>query len=189
MTKNKLLNIAITLCKISRIFFIILFVGFTSVFIHLQIDKEFYSATEFHIKMDTSDFNFVTKSKHSTDEDYKDIFIIDKIKIWSLYGMYLKYVGVLIILFLSVKEFQKIMESVKETKTFRENNVASFRRIGQLIFVYTVLTSFTAISFENGSWRGVSLSFIPPSFILLAFIMAEIFKEGTLLREENDLTI
>jgi hypothetical protein len=81
------------------------------------------------------------------------------------------------------------MQSVKGIKTFGENNVLSFRRIGGFVIGYAILTSYTSISFENGGFRGFSLSFTPLFLILFAFIMAEVFKEGVLLKEENDLTI
>jgi hypothetical protein len=111
------------------------------------------------------------------------------LKTVSIYFFYLKSLGMLIVLFLCIKEFQKVMQSVKGIKTFGKDNVSSFRRIGKFLMVYAILASYTSIGFENGRFSGVSLPFTALFLVLLAFIMAEIFKEGVLLKEENDLTI
>ena len=81
------------------------------------------------------------------------------------------------------------MESVKSLKTFQTNNVISFRKIGKYIFIIFLLTSYTSIQFENGGQSQIQFSFTPLLFMLFAFIMAEIFKEGNKLKVENDLTI
>lgn len=189
MTRSTLLNIAITLCKVSKIIFITLIIGLTVIFIHLQLDRSFYSSKKININTNSEGYSYTTKWKANTDKDYNEIFTVDKIKTGSIYFMYLKHLGVLIVLFLCIREFQKIMQSVKGIKTFGENNVLSFRRIGGFVIGYAILTSYTSISFENGGFRGFSLSFTPLFLILFAFIMAEVFKEGVLLKEENDLTI
>ncbi len=52
-----------------------------------------------------------------------------------------------------------------------------------------ILTSYSVIRFESGIQSKLSIDFIPLIYALLAFIMAEIFKEGSVLKQENDLTI
>ena len=189
MTKNRLLNVAITLCRITKMIFVLLFIGFTVIFIHLQIDRSFYSSKKISINTDSKNYISTTKWKANTNEDYNKIFTVDKLKTGSLYVMYLKLSLVLILLFLCIREFQKVIESVKGIKTFGENNVLSFRRIGRFILAYAILTSYTSMSFENGGFTGVYISFTSLFLVLFAFIMAEIFKEGFLIKQENDLTI
>ena len=99
------------------------------------------------------------------------------------------FLFVLILMFLCVWEFQKVIKSVKDIKTFGKNNVQSFRRIGRLLIGYAILTSYTSFRFEDGGFKGVSIPFTVMFLILFAFIMAEIFKEGVMLKEENELTI
>ncbi len=183
MTKNTLLNVAITSCKITKMIFILLFVGFTVIFIHLQIDRSFYSSKKINVNPDSAGYFYKMKWKSNTDEDYNKIFILDKLKTGSLYITYLKLLGGLILLFLCIREFQKVMQSVKSIKTFGMNNVRSFRKIGQFLIAYVVLTSYASFRFENGGFKGISLSFTVLFLILFAFIMAEIFKEGMVLKD------
>ena len=189
MKKNTLLKIAILLCKISKVFFILLFIGLTAVFVHLQLDRSFYSSKELDFRTKTGDYNYIYKWKVDTDEDFDNIFKFDEIKTSSLYMGYFQLSVILLVLFLSTREFQKVITSVEKFKTFGVTNVASFRRIGKYILIYAILTSYTSVSFQHGGFKGVSISFTTLFLALVAFIMAEIFKEGMLLKEENDLTI
>ena len=92
-------------------------------------------------------------------------------------------------MFLSVKEFQKVLQSVMSIQTFQIINVQSFRRIGIYILVIFLLTSYDYIVFQQGGFSRVHFSFTLLPLMILAFIMAEIFKEGNLLKTENELTI
>ena len=82
-----------------------------------------------------------------------------------------------------------MIESVKELKTFQETNVLSFRKIGKYVLIIFIITCYSALTFQNGRISG--FYFTPNLLILslLAYIMAEIFKEGNNLEEENKLTV
>lgn len=91
--------------------------------------------------------------------------------------------------FLCIKEFQKVIESVKEIKTFQERNVSSFRRIGKYLLISFILVSYSSFTFQQGGTSSFYISFELLIIALLAYIMAEIFKEGNKLSEENKLTV
>jgi hypothetical protein len=187
--KNTLLNIALILCKIIRLGLVMGFIGLTTFFIHLQIDKSYYEGRE--LKFDIKNYNFSTSMKWKIDNamEDEDVYTIDNIKLSSLYFNYMKFIIVLTFVFIAVKEFQKIIESVKRVETFGVENVKSFRRIGVIVLIYVVLMSYSSIIFNQGGFRGFGFSIYPLILALLAFIMAEIFKEGAFLKQENDLTI
>lgn len=192
MTKNRLLNIAVGICKMIKIFYIISFAILTIVFVHFQIDKEFYST-----KIDTVSFNFKSKAMFENSTKWKannagddnEVYSISEIRITSLYILYLQYSGIIFFLFLSINEFQKIMLASLNIQTFQKQNIKSFKRIGKYVLGFFVLTSFTILNFENGRISRIHISLTPLAFVLFAFIMAEIFKEGAILKEENNLTI
>lgn len=191
MTRNKLLNTAILICKFICAFYIFMFVLFTALFIHFQISPNSYKGanfdfTTYSFKIDDS---WKVNNVNGDKLEDKDVFILDKISTVSTYIIYLQFSAILVLIFLCTKEFQKIMESVKSLKTFQTNNVISFRKIGKYIFIIFLLTSYTSIQFENGGKSQIQFSFTPLLFMLFAFIMAEIFKEGNKLKVENDLTI
>ena len=106
-----------------------------------------------------------------------------------MYIVFIKYTAILVLVFLCVKEFQRVAESVKNIQTFKEGNVQSFIKLGKYLFILFLLYSFSFFNFEQGRLSIVSISFLPLVLMLLAFVMAEIFKEGNQLSEDNDLTI
>jgi len=193
MRKNKLLNIAIVVCKCVKVFYIFLFIGLTSLFIHSQISPESYEEITYDSKNFKFHFNYPDSTKNKNIDETKientDVFSFIEITKTSLFLNYLQFSAILIFIFLSVKEFQKIMESVKKLKTFQNNNVTSFRKIGKYIFIIFLLTSFTYTQFNETGNFSFQTEFAPLILMLISFIMAEIFKEGNLLQKENDLTI
>lgn len=194
MTKNSLLNIGIGICKFFRIFSIIAFVILAILLVHYQINPSSYENVEINSKMNNS----VLYIKWSTstvikvnDEvsDNSNPFVLSKLKSSSLYFNLLKVFLIMLFFFLNLKEFQKIIESVKEIKTFQERNVLSFRRIGKYMLIIFVLMSYSSFNFQQGHFSSFQISFGLLILSLLSYIMAEVFKEGNNLYEENKLTV
>jgi hypothetical protein len=195
MKKNKLLNIAVVACKSIRVIYIIAFIMLTGIFIHLQIAPDSYKKGNYSFNNTTSGFQFSKykewKFSYPNQQklEGKDVYTIDKILKTSLYINYLKLIAMLLFMFLATKEFQKVMQSVKDLKTFQKNNAHSFRKIGKYIFIIFLLSSYVKVSFQQGGFSQTNINLTPLLFVLVAFVMAEIFKEGNALEEENDLTI
>ena len=58
-----------------------------------------------------------------------------------------------------------------------------------LTLLYFTLTFKNNLYFGQGGFSQTSISFTPLLFALISFILAEIFKEGNKLQQENELTI
>ena len=153
------------------------------------MDRGYYKGKEVTINANHKDFFISSHSVLKSESTDTNIYTIDNIKTFSLYLGYFQLSGILLVLFLSIKEFQKVLESVKKVKSFEEENIKSFRRIGKFIFIYTLLASFQIMNFNKGYFHGFGISLTSLTLVLLAFIMAEVFKEGHALKQENDLTI
>lgn len=189
MRKNILLNLANIVCKFSRLLLVLAFLSLTILFIHIQIDKGFYEGSNVELNKYEFFYSIIKHEVTSLGNNNERAFTIDKVTMVSLYINYLRYTLILGIIFMIFKEFQKIIESAQNIETFQKENVVSFRRIGNYIFGYFLLTSIYFMGFETGSLTGFNVSFTPLLLVLLAYIMAELFKEGHLLKQENDLTI
>jgi hypothetical protein len=197
MTKNRLLNVAIFICKSFRLIYIILFIIFTGFFIHFQIDSSSYKKfnfNDFSIENNTDlHFIFVHKSKFSYNNEKapedNEVYKIDKLTTVSSFFLYIEIALCMILSFLCLKEFQDVLQSVKRINTFEERNVTSFRKIGKYLFFIFILSSYSHLSFRNGDITSLSFSITLPCLIILSFIMAEIFKEGSMLSEEVNLTV
>lgn len=173
------------ICNTLQIVYIIFFVALSILFMHIQVDKEFYR--DKMVTIEKSNIHYSSTSKNDANEN--NSFKLNQMTTSSLYINYLRYSGLLIVLFLSTREFKNIIKSVQHLKTFRDYNVQSCRKIGKLVFIYFILSSFYSYQFNEVSYSGFSMSFTPLIIALLAFIMAEIFKEGNVLLEDKELTI
>jgi hypothetical protein len=195
MTKNTLLNIAIVVTRLLKGITIIVAIVLTGLFVYAQIDKETFADQEIVLRANPSVLGFYTVASSVWKDDTKDAkydlkpYTFGKVKAVSLYLNYFKGLIVMILIFLILRAFETIMLSVKTLNTFSRSNVKLFRQIGIYILFVTILTSYTVLRFENGDQTISYVSLTPLICMLLAFIMAEIFKEGQSLREENDLTI
>ncbi|MBC7914584.1 MAG: DUF2975 domain-containing protein [Pyrinomonadaceae bacterium] len=112
-----------------------------------------------------------------------------KIYPFSLYLNYLQVSAMLILLYLSIMEFVNVITSVRAIETFKNSNIHSFRKIGKYQLLLFVLSSVTYVMFKQGSFFKISIGFTPLILMFAALIMAEIFKEGNKLQEENQLTV
>jgi len=197
MTKNRLLNISITICKLAKLIYIFSFILITFVFIHFQIDRDYYHTFDSRINTQTTEtpspfsLNRKTLNKWggNNSKNNNEVYTVENISTSSIYKTYLKYTLILILLFLCAKEFQNIIQSVKNFNTFRKNNVLSFRRLGKYLIIVYVLSSYSIIHFKDASISEFNFTFTPLIFILCSYILAEIFKEGNVLMEENNLTV
>ena len=83
----------------------------------------------------------------------------------------------------------KIMESVRSLKTFQNLNVQSFRKIGTYCIAITILNLITYLDLGTFTQQSLYIETTPLIIGLFAFILAEIFKEGNHLMQENELTV
>ena len=187
MTKNTLLNIAISISRILKALLIISALALTCLFVYVQIKNDAFANQEIKLIPESSYFDFSTSIGFSTihseiwgDANYDSKpYTIGKLKTLSLYVIYFKGIIFLSLIFMLINAFEKIMLSIKTLKTFSAGNSKLFRKIGMYIVFIVVITSYSVFRFENGLQTKVSIQSTPIIFALLAFIMAEIFKEGS----------
>ena len=198
MTKNRLLKIAIAICKFTKLIYILSFIATTVIFIHIQIDRGAYNDIKINYTGTPTTFSIGSNKSYSDKwkDPYNEVYVLEKLTTTTIYLIYFKFTCIFILLFLSIKQFQNIIQSVKRLDTFRLNNIISFRRIGKYSILYFILTLlYFILSFNNtlyfgqGGFSQTSISFTPLLFALISFILAEIFKEGNKLQQENELTV
>lgn len=191
MKKNTLLNIAIIICYGLRLLLVIFSIIVLGLFIYVQVDKEKFKDQEIQLSQSTKIMNhYVSDSSNSKAITIdNNLYTLGELKTVSLYLMFLEWIITIALIYLGIKEFQKVMASVRTLRTFARSSIKSFRRIGIYALIFFIITNHYILWFEGEAKIELSISFIPLIYALLAFIMAEIFKEGNALKQENDLTI
>lgn len=191
MKRNTLLHLASLSGRLLLIFNILFFLGMTFIFIHVQVSPESYAGRKFSIIKPEGTIFYVSKSENWGDASSLDgnLVSLDQLTTASLYFNYLQIGAILTFTFLSIKAFLSVIRSVHFTGTFRSSNVEAFRKIGLWLLFVCILSGFSSVSTDFMNQRTYYLRITPLLLTLLSFIMAEIFKEGTELSEENQLTI
>ena len=188
MNKNSLLNIDNFSCQLFKTFIGISIIILTIIFIHFQLDRNTYKEWNFEKPKNDSTILIITESFVGEKPNEEKVNLIDW-NIESLYFNYLKFTAILILLFLSINQFITVLKSVRELETFHQTNVEAFKKIGKYFIIIGALSIFDYWEFNNYAVSSFSISLNIFFIALIAFILAEVFKEGNNLLEENQLTI
>ncbi|PCH75381.1 MAG: hypothetical protein COB98_09010 [Flavobacteriaceae bacterium] len=196
MKKQSLLGIASFLCKTGQILCIISFMLLCIITIYGKIDPSNAKKIEinFNGKYTHAIFNYSTSYKindPSTNTVLPDseVFTFYKLTAFGLILLISQWTLMLLIIFLSLKEFRKLIKSVENISTFQQQNVQAFRTIGKYLIIYFFLSNYSYYGFEQGTQLSYHLDLTSLVIALFAYILAEIFKEGNKLAEENSLTV
>jgi len=88
--------------------------------------------------------------------------------------IFLPYFGVVVVLLLRIiRNSQNLFKNFKNDLVFNKSNVRIISKLGKLLLVFSILTfNFTSLLIS-----------------ILLLLLCEIFKNGTALQEEYDLTV
>lgn len=207
MKRNTLLSLATAVGKIFTFFLVIAFVVLTGFFLHYQIQPQKYQGVVVNAKSREFIYKSIENStyvsgKTKTTQILKTgigergdgaggnkLIPLGEVSYVTLYYLYFQTVVSLVLLLFITAEVLKIIKSVRVLDTFRKGNVQSFRRIGFVCLVFAMVNCHSVFISEQHSSSSFSLEAVPLLFMLGAFIMAEIFKEGNKLFEQEQLTI
>ncbi len=127
----------------------------------------FAAVVLFVIPVDAPCLAKIAKGMETTPLKIKELHIILKLLIFP-------YIAVVTALMLQIiRKAQYLFNNLRNNVVFQMNNVQFLSKISKLLIIFSILT------FSIGS-------LISSLFLL---VISEIFKHGTALKEENDLTI
>jgi hypothetical protein len=188
-SKNALLNLATVACTVAKSFMLIFILGISIMFIiYLNnpsiINKvNLIELSESTLSLSTSSFALKIGKLPPAGSEPGNLNTI------TIALFFFQGVAVLGLLYLVFARIQKIISSFQNLKTFTQGNVDSFKRIGRHCLLIFLFSSISYLSHEEGSVMLFKINFAPLLFALASFILAEIFKEGQKLYENEKLTI
>ncbi len=193
MKKNKLLYLALLVSKVIRVLIFLGLALLLIIFIHWHIDKDYYKAVQ--ISVDNGSL-FISESKtetadpvpHLSSNSGKRVYLND-LNPFSIYFTFLQICVTLVLSFFIAREVIRILKSVHESQPFNAGNITSFQRIGYLCLSLTALNSLRFLITNQTSFKSFSINYTLFIFMLITFILAEIFREGQKLYEQDKLTI
>lgn len=209
MKKLSLLNISQYFCIIAisvlTILLIILLIGFIKWNIY---PFSTFNDAKFSIPKNNSNylsvyhekFHYITVKKadkngneqytlRQNENELKGIFFLNDLHKGFIYFMFFKITILLLFVIFSLKEFLKVISLSKDKLTFSERNIKAFQRIGFYCLAYTIVSIPTILIGENIYFWSINLNLLSFVIMILAFIMADVYKEGNKLYDDNKLTI
>ena len=86
-----------------------------------------------------------------------------------------------------VNELRRIFKTLNRRDPFRMDNVKSFKKMSVCCFAVAILYGVKILIFNSFLTIILSMVFIIGGFFLM--IIAEVFRQAAIVKEENDLTI
>jgi hypothetical protein len=191
MKKNSLLTLAILTGKLLLVFNVLMFLILTYFLIHVQVSPERYAGKKFSVMRTAESALTYSRTEHwgHAKPTVANTIAMSEVTRTSLYFNYVQLTAILVLIFIIIQEFLSVIRSVRSVETFRGSNVKAFRKMGLWLFLLFLASGFSSISTEFMNHQTIYFRITPLILMLLSYVMAEIFKEGNELSEENQLTI
>jgi hypothetical protein len=189
MERNTLLYVALLVSKAARIVIIVALALFVIVLIHWHLDSGSYKGVR--VSVDNGSVIFTEgKTDISRPSNTTGSWIyLNDLNSFSRYFVLLQIFVTLVLSYFIVREVIRILVSVQQLQPFNTGNIKSFRRIGYLCLSIATLNCLRFVITDKTSTMSFSVDFTLLIVTLITFILAEIFKEGQKLYEQEKLTI
>ncbi|MFC5271561.1 DUF2975 domain-containing protein [Adhaeribacter terreus] len=188
MERNKLLFWVTACCRIMQVVQIGLIILLTYYVVNWHIDPQYYDDWKFSGSLGKLSISNPIHTAAS-EMDTTRTFMVSQLQPFSVYMIYIQILMQMVLWILVVQEFVKVIQAVKRVQTFREQNVKSFQKIaGYLLWIF-IISGFTFVAAGNTGHFSFDFSFTTLVLMLASYILAEIFKEGNRLYEEEQLTV
>jgi len=174
---NKILNLALAVGQVMRSFLIFILIVVVLAGILLVIDTD---ALPF-LRYENGAFNF--SGQTATDE------VGFRPEGWYILFTFIKLAATIFCSVLIINELIKVIQSIRSLDTFKEKNILAFRRMASIFIALFFIHVFSLTQTEEQFSFSLSLPLQYLLGVIACYILAEIFKEGNRLMEENQLTI
>lgn len=182
MERNRILNLSAWVFRILRGLVLILFVLILSGFIYWLFNPAALDSAIISTNGDDIKLRFVTGE---TNQGYPLSAIH-----WSMALFHtLKYSVVLLLLYFIFGRGLRVIAAMDHFETFRRENVQHFKMVGALFLWLALLDTIDFFWVGGKFWFNFELPVTNLVAALVAFLLAEIFREGNRLMEEQELTV
>jgi hypothetical protein len=192
MKRNRLLRVALALGKASRILILFGIAVVIFLFIHWKLDPDFYRTVQFTIHDGGITFTeriSAGEAGHLPGSHREKWFYLNSLTPLSVTYTFVQILLSLVLGYLMVQSMIRILKSTQALQPFHEANINAFRKLGYFCLALLVLNSFRFLATDQASSIRFHINFTLLVFMLASFILAEIFREGQKLYEQEKLTI
>lgn len=191
MTRNKLLNLVLLLCNFSLVSLVLSFIVLTFGMVYWHINPAFFANSPIPDFGESAIFKYTSATSSSVvgSTVTRSSATINNMSFASMYLLYSQCSAILILIFMTVREFTNIIRSVKRIQTFIADNAWSFKRIGKYMFLVFILSGIQYSVYNENTLFGIYIHLSTLAIALIAFTMSGVFREGNALLEDNRGTV
>lgn len=190
MKLGKSLAIPLLLCNGARFLLGATLLAATAFFVHLLSNPANYREWSVIPLLKSTLFSYrVVERWNGSGASDVSLFLFSNISKTSICINYLQFLLQVVLFFVVLGEFSKVIRSVMNIETFHMKNVTSFRKISKYLLAICLLSSITIIDFKDASLREFSPSFSLLCYSIIAYIFSMVFYQGNQLYEEEKLTV
>jgi len=188
MIQNRVIKIALKISKLILGICVLAGVAFVGFVIHWHISPKSYEAVEvsqvFKPGFGVNGFHWVLGKKASA----QGLWLSDLSPL-MIYWLLLRGLIFIVLSFLITQAFQRILVSIHSIETFHQNNVKQFKIIAQYGLI-AFFFSFFNFSYIQGEFDiNFHLATAPLLLTISSYVLAEVFREGNKLSEDQKLMI
>ena len=188
MKRNKLLTLSIYFFRFVQVCMVLFLLASLFLLAAYQFAPEKFSDSKFlPLEADLRWMNL--NVINSPDFEEKGSVSLGKMPSFFLYLLYFQIVTVFILGWLVVKEFKKVIYSLKQLRTFQDYNVEAFRKISKYFLAIFIICNFSFYMIGSEGYFTLDLDIKFAVLAVASFILAEIFREGNRLYQEEQLTV
>lgn len=190
MKNRRLLADAAIICKFFCLSVLIALLILTLGLIYWHINPEYFSKVDLAPDLNKLGYGFsYTPGWHNFNPVDKHPFMLSKLTHPGLYLLYFQIAASLFLIFLSLKEMLNVVRLVKLAETFKTGNIVSFRKIARYQFFIFILSGFVFVSANHAHYHSFRINFSPLLYMIIAYVLAEVFSQGKDLKEKNQPTV
>jgi len=189
MSKNRIIKLAMTICKIILVFHFLFGAIVLLVAIHWHFSPSSYESVEItrtlqaHYGLKGIKLHF---GQAPLNESAVYLSELNHLMVYWLVLRAFFFIGLNILIIRSVI---KILRSIQNLNTFYNGNIIYLKNIAKYGFFAAVFSCFNISYVKSEFDLHLSIPFVPLILVSLALVLAEVFREGKILVEDKNLII
>lgn len=182
MSRNVIIKSATLILWVCLGFMLLIIALLVAMAIHWHLDRSFYD--DFYLVngfiAGLSSFNLTLSTDKTTGVSLGQLS--SGVLLWQIS----RAIFLLLLAAYSTKTMISVFNSVKDLKTFYEENIRAFKKLVVAGGIATVIASFNFGTIDEVISWNFSIPFRPIIYTSICYVLSEVFKEGKKLQEESN---
>jgi len=183
--RNHVIEAALFLCKIIFIVCVVMLSTFTIVLVYWYVDPSVFSRVDvthnFGGGFGLDGFRVYTEGQVPP----ADGLMLSQLSLLMVCWLYVKAAFFTTIVLLILRRITRILKSIHSIQSFYQENIAHFKAMAQYGFIAFAISCFDFMYWQDQFTISLNFAWGPLAFAVACLVLAEVFKEGRDLLEDQ----